>query len=553
MNEIFCPWEPSSYIFFSSNVPELVHYSHGLAIVSAITIAIFVFTNDPRGTVPRLFLLFSSLFSVWAITDIILWSTNNPSTVMFLWSLQVLIEPVTYLVAFYLFYVYLLNMWPNIYYNSFFFIALLPLVFLLPTDLNLSGLLLETCESIEGPIAKYYSYFANTSILILILVISYRHIPKLESSVRRMTALYFTTGLTLFLLSFTSGNIISSFSDDWTISQYGLFAMPVFALLIAYSVVKFKAFNAKMFGVEAIVIVLWTLVASLLLIVQSTTSQIVALMTLIFTIVSGYALIRSVKKEINQREQIQTLAVNLEKANVRLQALDKQKSEFVSIASHQLRSPLTAIRGYTSMLIEGSYGVMSNKALEPLNRIDESIKFMASSIDDFLSVSRIESGNMKYEESDFNLREQAAHIVEDLQPEALRMGLVLLYKSDMTAEGIVHADIGKTQQILHNLINNSLKYTPKGSVTVLVHENLKYHKLYVEIIDTGIGMSAKTIEGLFGKFARAENANSVNIKGTGLGLFVAREMARAMHGDITAHSDGDGKGSRFILTLPLIK
>jgi signal transduction histidine kinase len=178
---------------------------------------------------------------------------------------------------------------------------------------------------------------------------------------------------------------------------------------------------------------------------------------------------------------------------------------------------------------------------------------MASSIEDFLNVSRIESGSMRYELSDFNIREQAEHIVNDLRAEALKSGLLLLYKSNMTAEGIVHADIGKTQQILHNLINNSLKYTQKGSVTVLVHENLKYHKLYVEIIDTGIGMSAKTINGLFAKFARAENANSVNIKGTGLGLFVAREMARAMHGDITAHSEGDGRGSRFILSLPLIK
>ena len=76
--------------------------------------------------------------------------------------------------------------------------------------------------------------------------------------------------------------------------------------------------------------------------------------------------------------------------------------------------------------------------------------------------------------------------------------------------------------------------------------------MIVELIDTGIGMSEITISSLFEKFTRANNANSVNIKGTGLGLFVAREMARAMGGDITAHSDGEGKGSRFVFYLPMV-
>jgi len=275
--------------------------------------------------------------------------------------------------------------------------------------------------------------------------------------------------------------------------------------------------------------------------------------TVILVGILGYILSKSVKHEIKQREEIEQLAIGLGRANERLQELDKLKSEFVSIASHQLRSPLTAIRGYGSMLREGSFGKLPETTNDPLDRINESAKLMAMSIEDFLSVSRIESGNMKYELSDFNLNEQAKHIVDDLRTEALKAGLVLYYKSDITSQGFVTADIGKTQQILHNLINNSLKYTKKGTVTVYVHESKKLKKLYIEIIDTGIGMSQETIETIFGKFTRAKNANSVNIKGTGLGLFVAREMARAMQGDITAHSKGDGKGSHFILELPLLR
>ena len=204
------------------------------------------------------------------------------------------------------------------------------------------------------------------------------------------------------------------------------------------------------------------------------------------------------------------------------------------------------------MILDGNYGPAPEKMTEVLGRIHESAKLMAFSIEDFLNVSRIESGNMKYNTEEFNLCEQANHIVDDLRPEATRSGLLLLFKSNIASKGMVRADISKTQQILHNLINNALKYTQKGTITVYVHENHVARKLYVEVIDTGIGMNVDTTKVLFQKFSRAKNANSVNINGTGLGLFVAREMARAMGGDITCSSEGDGKGSSFVLSLPLV-
>jgi signal transduction histidine kinase len=204
------------------------------------------------------------------------------------------------------------------------------------------------------------------------------------------------------------------------------------------------------------------------------------------------------------------------------------------------------------MLVEGSFGKFEDKAAEPLKRIADSAKLMAESVEDFLSVSRIEGGNMKYELSNYKLHEQAGKVVEDLRPEGFAKGLLLLFKSDVKGAGVVNADPGKTQQILHNLINNALKYTQKGTILVFAHDDNVSKRIYIDIIDTGIGMSPATINDLFEKFTRAKNANTVNIKGTGLGLFVARQMARAMGGDVTAHSDGEGKGSRFEFVLPLL-
>jgi len=552
MNELLhCPWEPASFLFISSNVPPLVHYSHYVAIFAALSIALLVFLNDPRSHVARLFLLFSGLFSVWTLFDVGLWSTNDPAVVMFLWSMQVLIEPLTFATALFLFYKYLKKKSPPLWSVIAGIVLLLPLVIFLPTPLNLEALYLSSCETAEGPLAQYYTYFVNILFTMAIILLGIKEIPKIKDLQQRKVARYFVFGLVIFLLTFTSGNIISSFTDDWTISQYGLFGMPIFAALIAYSIVQFKAFKVEIAAAQILVIAILALISSLLFVNDQYLSKLVAGATFFFALTVGFLLIRSVRNEFLQRLQLEKLTTDLEKANVRLQTLDKQKSEFVSIASHQLRSPLTSIRGYASMLLEESYGKIPVSAKEPLERIETSAKRMALAVEDYLNVSRIESGNMKYELADFNLKDEIERICDDVRPTALKSGLVLLFRTNLESKGVVHADVGKTVQIAHNLINNSIKYTEKGSISVYVRDDVNKKYTYVDVIDTGVGMSQETIDILFQKFSRAEGANRVNTTGTGLGLFVAFKMAEAMGGTITAHSAGEGKGSRFTLTLPL--
>lgn len=551
METLLCPWEPATFWFISSNVPLLINYSHFIAIFSALAVSILVFAKSPRNILAQLFLFFASIFSIWAILDVLLWATNNPGVVMYAWSLQVLIEPFTYATAFFLFYLYLHKHLPPFRYQMVSALILLPIIIFLPTELNLEALQLSSCESIEGPIAKYYSYFANLLFTGMIVLVGFRNIPALEKNQKKAASL-FLVGLVTFLLSFTSGNIISSFTDDWTISQYGLFGMPVFASLIAYSIVKFKTFNIQMAGAQILVIILWVLVCSLLF-VDSELQQIITFITLVFATTAGYLLISSVKKEFVQRKEIESLAERLKKANRRLKELDQIKSEFVSIASHQLRSPLTSIRGYATMLLEGSYGKIPKKAHDALSRIAESSRFMALTVEDFLNVSRIEAGKMKYEYSDFNVKELAESVTDDMRQAALQRGLLIVFRSDCDTQCVVHADNGKVRQVLHNLIDNAMKYTPKGSITVVAHDDKKKKKVYISIKDTGVGMSAETRGAIFEKFVRAKNANRVNVTGAGLGLFVAKQMIEEMGGKITPKSEGEGKGSTFTIELPLVR
>ncbi len=532
-------------------IPNLLFYSHIPTTAIVLAFSLFVFLQSKRDRRSgALLLLISLIFLAWTTFDIVLWLTLDGTLMMFLWSLFSVLYVLMFVLSLYFTYSLLgergrLGVWRK----YILFVLLLPLIILMPTTLNLTHFDATNCEPSEGILFVYQYMYGALVALWTISLVAIRFFTAPSGSRNRILLSGFA--ILSFLLAFTWSEIVGSLTLNWELTQYGLFGMPILVALLAYLVVQYKIFNVKLLGAQALVVTLWVLVGSLLFVVKSPTSQVISTATLIFTVFSGYLLVKSVKQEVLQRERIEKLAKDLEKANVRLKELDKQKSEFVSIASHQLRSPLTAIRGYASMLAEGSFGKLPAKAMESAARIEESAKLMAISIEDYLNVSRIESGNMKYSLSDFNLRDMVDNICDDLRAEAMKHNLILLFRSDIKSRGIVHADVGKTSQIVHNLINNSLKYTPKGSISVLVRDDVKKKRIYIEISDTGIGMSEKTLHTIFQKFERANNANSVNVSGTGLGLYVALKMAEAMGGTISAHSEGDGKGSTFTFELPL--
>jgi signal transduction histidine kinase len=439
------------------------------------------------------------------------------------------------------------------------------LLLVLPTlvttflGLNLVGFDTSICESLENENVVFYTYVAQ---FIFILATLHLGISKYRTATvkkKKDEILLATVGVTLFLLFFFLANFFVLILINYTIIDYaynfaiyGLFGMPILLAYLTYLIVKYQAFNVKLIAAQALVFGVVVLIGSEFFFVSSTSNIILVGVTFVLACIGGYFLVRSVKNEVEQKEQIEKLAKNLEHANERLKILDRMKSEFVSIASHQLRSPLTAIRGYASMLLEGSYGVFPPKAREAITKIDDSSRYMALSIEDYLNVSRIESGNMKYEIGDFNLKEVAEKVVDEMRPIALKKGLLMVFRSDCNGSCSVNADIGKTRQVITNLIDNAMKYTPKGSIDVVAHDDMKKKKMYVTIKDTGVGMSKETQGEVFEKFTRAKNANRINVTGTGLGLFVAKKMVQEMGGRVWAESEGEGKGSTFHIELPLL-
>lgn len=208
------------------------------------------------------------------------------------------------------------------------------------------------------------------------------------------------------------------------------------------------------------------------------------------------------------------------------------------------------------MLLEGDFGQLAPQAKEPVETINKSAYSLGLVVEDFLNISRMEQGRMKYDMTNFDMKNLVEEVMRESQPNMKASVPVTFSCIDCDhTDHTVMADKGKIKQVLGNLLDNSIKYTPTGWIKVSLEKALNDNKekvIKVSISDSGVGISAETMPLLFSKFSRAKDANRTNIRGTGLGLYVAKQIVMAhTGGDIWAESPGEGKGSTFILELPV--
>lgn len=216
------------------------------------------------------------------------------------------------------------------------------------------------------------------------------------------------------------------------------------------------------------------------------------------------------------------------------------------------------------MLLEGSFGPIEDKARGAIDRIFDSSQKLVNVIEDFLNITRIELGRMKYEVSVFDLSKLAETVMTDQRPNVEKKGLAISLEAT-PGDYQISADSGKVTQVISNVIDNSIKYTPartggQGGPTGWIKiklENMKRGKgskgkevVRLTIADSGVGLEPATLKKLFNKFVRATDAGKTNITGTGLGLYVAKQIVEGLGGKIWAESEGKGKGSQFIVEFP---
>lgn len=546
---IFCPWEPARYFIFSSNVPAILYYAIIPGMIVGLFLGFFVFFKTKKSLAGTALLFICLSFFLWGFFALVLFATNDPQLVMILWSLTILVESLIYAGSVYFSYVFFDGKDLSFWKKGAIFLLLLPIIGLLFTRYNLLGVRLSDCTAIEGIIALYFSYLIEIIFVLWIFLLAiYRYRREGNRDEKIKIALFFS-GILFFLLVFSSGNILGSFTSDWVVSQYGYFGMPVFMGLLGYLMVRYQAFNVKVLAVQALVIGLAILIGSQLFFVKSRINFVLTSLTFLFSILFGSMLIRSVKNEIRRKEELQIVTDKLAAANVELKRLDQSKTEFISIASHQLRTPLTAIKGFVSLLLEGSYGKVPAPIADVLDKIYTANDRIVHLVEDLLNISRMESGRLKYEYAEVNIPEFLNELHDTFALVAKKKGLELTFET--VAESIKPAwvDRQKAFEVVSNLIDNALKYTAEGSVRVRAEGVPGFVR--ISVADTGVGIDPDMMPVLFQKFSRGKESGKMHVSGTGLGLYVGKSMIEAQGGHIGVTSEGRDKGSTFFVELPV--
>ena len=247
-------------------------------------------------------------------------------------------------------------------------------------------------------------------------------------------------------------------------------------------------------------------------------------------------------------QKVDTATKRLRTANIHLRELDQAKDEFISMASHQLRTPLTSIKGYLSMVLEGDAGKVNGQQEEFLGYAYNSTQRTVSLISDLLNVSRMSAGKFFIEKTTVDLTKLVTEEVQQLQQHAAAKQIKLVFTPPKRQLAPLQLDEGKTRQVVMNFVDNAIYYTQKGTVTVSLSTTGKRVELRVK--DSGIGVPKAARSKLFTKFFRAPNAQNVRPDGTGLGLYMAKRVIEDQGGTIIFESV-EGRGSTFGFSLPI--
>ncbi len=332
--------------------------------------------------------------------------------------------------------------------------------------------------------------------------------------------------------------------------QFGNYSAICLLGFTAYAIVKKELFDIKV-ALTSIVVVL---IAILLTVEFFTLTVGVGMMVLKGITLAGFLvlslfLFQAMNKEAKQKDELMHLAEHLERANRELKKLDHTKSEFLSIASHQLRTPLTAMRGYLSMLIQGDFGPLSPKVKEVSQEVYQASLRLLKLANDLLNVSQIESGKITLVYEKTSIEKLAKSVIDELKIEADKKGL---YLKMIIAEDLpeIEIDSEKIRQVLLNIIDNAIKYTKKGGVTVKIGLSGSDHVL-IKVQDTGVGMTKEDIGKLFRSFSRGKAGTSLHSSGAGLGLYAARKFVDQHKGRLWVKSPGRNQGSTFFIELPI--
>lgn len=509
----------------------------------AIWLAFIVYSNNPKGKTNKIFALMTLFMLLWVNFAFFarLFSYNTVLAKNFL-RIAWFVTPLFYTTLYFL----VINLIEKKYrvLNIFvLFVGIFLAVLTGFTDLVVSGTKVVDgiLRIIYGP-AMMPFLIAGTFLTLAILYPLFKNYLKARVDIKNKLE-YFIAGSIFFYTANIIFNIILPMFYD--IARF--YFIGDYSTIFLLGFTAFAIIKQELFGIKVVLTQFLVGIIAIVLLTQAITSENLLdfawkFIIFIVFVYFGFLLIKSVINEIKRRAELQKLYEEVDK-------LSKTKSEFISIASHQLRTPLTAVKGYISMIIEGSYGKPGKKLVKPLENVYESNERLIRLVNDLLNLSRLESGKIKLAPQIMSLEEMVISIVNELKINAENKGLYIKLLEPIEPLPQITADPDKLRQVVLNVVDNAIKYTKTGGITVEVNKIGSSEQ--VRVSDTGAGMDQNEINSLFQMFTRATAGTQLHTEGAGIGLYVARQFIEMHGGKIWAESKGTGQGSTFIIELPI--
>jgi signal transduction histidine kinase len=313
---------------------------------------------------------------------------------------------------------------------------------------------------------------------------------------------------------------------------YGSVFMLPFILSVSYGIVRFRFLGIRLTASIIFITILLILTVANLFQAHELSDIIFRLLILTGLIIVSFFLINSIYSEVEYREK--------------LEELNRLKSEFLSFASHQVKAPMAVVKGYAELIFEGIENV-PEQAKDFAKKIKESVDNLLVLIEEFMDYRRIEEGKLEFNFEKLDIISLIREIVEKMKLLAMEKNLSLDFESKFDSL-IMNVDKLRFSQVIQNLIDNAIKYTKEGWIRVKVDK--EDNEVLISVSDSGIGMSKELQQKLFGQFVRDPSIKK-EIRGTGLGLYIAKHIIEAHKGKIWAESEGVGKGSTFYIKLPI--
>jgi PAS domain S-box-containing protein len=277
------------------------------------------------------------------------------------------------------------------------------------------------------------------------------------------------------------------------------------------------------------------------------------LLNMIMSEYSGEIVIQGIARDITQRKMLEKERESyinaLEMLNYKLAEADKLKTQFLATMSHELRTPLNSIIGFTDIILAGMSGPISQEVKEQLEIVSSSSKHLLNLINDILDLSRIESGKLEILPTAFTLEEVLEEVIRIHSPMAKEKSLTLTCTIQENLPPITN-DKTRIKQIIMNLVNNAIKYTHEGSVTLRGDLSRNNHLVLVSVTDTGIGIGKEDVKDIFQAFKQLDSSSTRRYEGAGLGLYLSKKLVDILGGDIRVESV-QGKGSVFTVSFPV--